>query len=243
MDADLSSDGTLKAGPNAKLSAGAIRASKNGVAGVARGRILPDLPYVEDFEDGFSLTLTNTDGDKFSFPPLPWLGARMRWQVLQHEGTKVIGNTLDRVLFQRSMNFLGRPDMTNYTMEADVMTDGNRRIMSTVGLINQRYNISLIGNHQKIEVVSNYDRFKHSVPFTIKPKTWYRLKTQVDVHQDGTGTIRAKAWKRGEDEPADWTIEAKHDTVHKNGSPGLFAFSPQSQKRVFIDNLKVTPRK
>ena len=243
VDADLSSDGTLKAGPNAKLSAGAIRASKNGVAGVARGRILPDLPYVEDFEDGFSLTLTNTDGDKFSFPPLPWLGARMRWQVLQHEGTKVIGNTLDRVLFQRSMNFLGRPDMKNYTMEADVMTDGNRRIMSTVGLINQRYNISLIGNHQKIEVVSNYDRFKHSVPFTIKPKTWYRLKTQVDVHQDGTGTIRAKAWKRGEDEPADWTIEAKHDTVHKNGSPGLFAFSPQSQKRVFIDNLKVTPRK
>ena len=243
VDADLSSDGTLKAGPNAKLSAGAIRASKNGVAGVARGRILPDLPYVEDFEDGFSLTLTNTDGDKFSFPPLPWLGARMRWQVLQHEGTKVIGNTLDRVLFQRSMNFLGRPDMKNYTMEADLMTDGNRRIMSTVGLINQRYNISLIGNHQKIEVVSNYDRFKHSVPFTIKPKTWYRLKTQVDVHQDGTGTIRAKAWKRGEDEPADWTIEAKHDTVHKNGSPGLFAFSPQSQKRVFIDNLKVTPRK
>ena len=83
-----------------------------------------------------------------------------------------------------------------------------------VGLINQRYNISLIGNHQKIEVVSNYDRFKHSVPFHNKTKTWYRLKTQVDVHQDGTGTIRAKAWRRGEDEPADWTIEAKHDTVH-----------------------------
>ena len=56
--------------------------------------------------------------------------------------------------------------MKNYTMEADVMTDGNRRIMSTVGLINQRYNISLIGNHQKIEVVSNYDDSNNSVPFT-----------------------------------------------------------------------------
>ena len=122
------------------------------------------------------------------------------------------------------------------------MTDGNRRVMSTVGLINQRYNISLIGNHQKLEVVSNYDRFKASSPFTIRPKTWYHLKTQVDVNADGSGAVRAKAWKRDEDEPTEWTIEAKHDNIHKTGSPGIFAFSPQSQKRVFIDNLKVTPR-
>ena len=241
VDASLDATGTLTAAKGAKLSAGAIRASKDGVFGIARGRVLPDLPYSEDFE-GFELTQTNTDGDKFSYPPLPWLGARMRWQVLQHEGTKVIGNTLDRVLFQRSMNFLGRPDMKNYTVEADVMTDGNRRVMSTVGLINQRYNISLIGNHQKLEVVSNYDRFKVSVPFTIRPKTWYHLITQVDTNADGSGVIRAKAWKKGEEEPAEWTIEAPHDEVHKNGSPGIFAFSPQSQKRVFIDNLKVTPR-
>jgi hypothetical protein len=115
--------------------------------------------------------------------------------------------------------------------------------MSTVGLINQRYNISLIGNHQKLEVVSNYDRFKASVPFKIVPKTWYHLKTQVDTMADGSGIIRAKAWIKGQEEPADWTIEAPHDKVHQNGSPGIFAFSPQSQKRVFIDNLKVTPRK
>ena len=242
VDATLGQDGTLTASKNAKLSAGAIRASKGNIAGITRGRVLPNLPYSEDFE-GFELTQTNTDGDKFSYPPLPWLGARMRWQVLQQEGTKVIGNTLDRILFQRSMNFLGRPDMKNYIIEADVMTDGNRRVMSTVGLINQRYNISLIGNHQKIEIVSNYDRFKANAPFTIKPKTWYHLKTQVDMNSDGSGTVRAKAWTRGEQEPDKWTIEATHDKLHKNGSPGIFAFSPQSQKRVFIDNLKVIPRK
>jgi outer membrane protein assembly factor BamB len=241
VDATLGKDGTLTASKNAKLSAGAIRASKGSIAGVTRGRVLPNLPYNEDFEN-FELTQTNTDGDKFSYPPLPWLGARMRWQVLQQEGTKVIGNTLDRILFQRSMNFLGRPDMKNYIVEADVMTDGNRRVMSTVGLINQRYNISLIGNHQKIEIVSNYDRFKASVPFTIKPKIWYHLKTRVDINSNGSGTVRAKAWKRDEEEPTEWTIEAPHDKPHKNGSPGIFAFSPQSQKRVFIDNLKVTPR-
>jgi outer membrane protein assembly factor BamB len=243
VDATLGADGTLTAAKDAKLSAGAIRASKDNVSGVSRGRVVPDLPYAEDFENGYELNQTNTEGEKFAYTPLPWLGARLRWQVLQHEGTKVIGNTLDHVLFQRSMNFLGRPDMKDYIVEADVMTDGNRRVMSTVGLINQRYNISLIGNHQKLEIVSNYDRFKHSVPFQVTPKTWYHLKTQVDTFQDGSGIIRAKAWKKGEAEPAEWTIEAPHDNVHKNGSPGIFAFSPQSQKRVYIDNLKVTPRK
>jgi hypothetical protein len=63
------------------------------------------------------------------------------------------------------------------------------------------------------------------------------------MNSDGSGTVRAKAWTRGEQEPDKWTIEATHDKLHKNGSPGIFAFSPQSQKRVFIDNLKVIPRK
>ena len=35
------------------------------------------------------------------------------------------GNTLDRVLFQRAINFIGHMDMSDYTMEADVMTDGD----------------------------------------------------------------------------------------------------------------------
>ena len=31
----------------------------------------------------------------------------MRWQVQEMEGEVVAGNTLDRVLFQRAMNFVG----------------------------------------------------------------------------------------------------------------------------------------
>ena len=77
-------------------------------------------------------------------------------------------NTLERVLFQRSMNFIGHPEMSNYTMKADVMSDGNRRVMSNVGLINQRYLIALVGNWQILEVVSNHDRLKESVPFKWK---------------------------------------------------------------------------
>ena len=240
VDAEISNDGMLTAAADARLSAGALRVTDGKLFGVTRGRILQDLPYAENFEEGFVLDQTASDGIAYSYPPLPWLGARMRWQIQDMDGNKVAGNTLDRVLFQRAMNFVGHRAMSNYTVEADVMTDGNRRIKSTVGLVNQRYIIALVGNWQKLEVFSNYDRFKFSVPFNIKTNTWYHLKARVDVAADGSGVVRAKAWEKGTEEPESWTIEAPHANVHKHGAPGVYALSPQSLKKVYFDNLSIT---
>ena len=50
--------------------------------------------------------------------------------------------------------------MSNYTVSADVMSDGNKRMMSNVGLINQRYVINLVGNYKQLEVLSNQERIK-----------------------------------------------------------------------------------
>ena len=240
VDAEISDDGVLVAASDAKLSAGALRVTDGKVYGVTRGRILQDLPYSENFEDSFTLNQTSSDDIAFSYPPLPWLGARMRWQIQEIDGNHVAGNTLDRVLFQRAMNFIGHKDMSDYTVQADVMTDGNRRIKSTVGLVNQRYIVALVGNWQKLEVFSNYDRFKVSVPFSIKTGTWYHLKTRVDLAADGSGVVKAKAWEKGSEEPEAWTIEAPHSNAHKQGSPGIYALSPQSLKKVYIDNISVT---
>ena len=163
----------------------------------------------------------------------------MRWQVQKSADNFVAGNTLDRVLFQRAINFIGHKDMSNYVVEADVMTDGDRRTKSNIGLINQRYIFVLVGNGQKLEVVSNYDRFRHSVPFTIKTKAWYRLKTCVEIDDSGSGMIKAKAWMKGEPEPLQWTLEVAHENPHLNGAPGIYAMSPQSKKKVYIDNLSI----
>ena len=239
VDAEISDTGVLVASEDAKLSAGALRVRSGQLYGITRGRILQDLPYNEDFEQGFELLNVSSDGIPFSYPPLAWLGARMRWQVQKAEQGFVAGNTLDRVLFQRAINFIGHKDMRNYTIEADVMTDGDRRTKSNVGLINQRYIFVLVGNSQKLEVVSNYDRFRHSVPFAIKTNEWYRLKARVDLGEDGSGTVRAKAWKKGSKEPTSWTLEAYHAIAHKKGSPGLYAMSPQSKKKVFLDNISI----
>ena len=164
----------------------------------------------------------------------------MKWHVLERDGGKVLANRLDNLLFQRTMNFFGDPAMSNYVVQADVMTDGNRRILSTVGLVNQRYLITLVGNSQILEVSSNHERVKQSVKFRIKPNTWYTLKTHVERKSDGSGTVRAKAWPREDQEPAGWTIEVPLEAVHAQGAPAVFAFSPQAQKRVYLDNLSVT---
>ena len=239
VDAEISSNGILVAEKDAKLSAGALRVTKDGISGFTRGRILQDLPYNENFEEGFSLNQKSSDDIPFSYAPLSWLGARMRWQVQDFQGNLVAGNTLDRVLFQRAINFVGHKDMSNYTAEADVMTDGDRRTKSNIGLINQRYIFALIGNSQKLEVISNYDRFRHSVPFSFKTNIWYKLKTRVDILKDGTGMIRAKAWIKSSDEPEAWTIEVPHAVPHLHGAPGVYAMSPQSKKKVYFDNLSI----
>ena len=148
-----------------------------------------------------------------NFPPLPWLGARLKWHVLEKDGSKVLANRLDNILFQRTMNFFGASDMSDYVLEGDVMTDGNRRIMSTVGFVNQRYLVTLVGNAQILEVSSNHDRLKQSVKFPVKPNTWYRLKTHVKAKPDGSGTVFAKAWPRGTEEPAAWTIETSRSST------------------------------
>jgi hypothetical protein len=243
VDAEITSNGILVAEKNAKLSAGALRVSNGNLYGVSRGRVLQDLPYEENFEEGFSLTQQSSDQIAFSYAPLPWLGARMRWQVQDFGGNIVAGNTLDRVLFQRAINFVGHKDMSNYTAVADVMTDGDRRTKSNVGLINQRYIFALIGNSQKLEIISNYDRFRHSVPFSFKTEIWYKLKTRVDLLEDGTGLVRAKAWPKSATEPTDWTIEVPHATPHLHGAPGVYAMSPQSKKKVYFDNLSITYNK
>ncbi len=231
--------GELQAAPVPVPSAGAFEATLGPLKGYIRGRVMPNLPTHEDFES-FALTATNASGVAFAYPPLPWIGARFKFDVREKDGSKVLAKTTDNRFFQRATVFIGTPEMSHYTIQADVMSDGNKRKMSEVGVINQRYLIVLKGNEQKLEVNSNQERLRSAVDFKWSPNVWYRLKAQVDRNRDGSAAVQAKAWKRGEPEPAAWTITVPHKTAHQAGSPGLFGFSPQDMP-VYIDNIEVTP--
>lgn len=245
MNGEFNAQGELVAGAVATSSAGAFQAtSADGLTGVMRGRVMPAPPFKEDFE-AFNLNQDHAieTGTKFAYPPLTWIGARFKWEVRDQGGNKVFAKTLDNVFFQRATVFMTHPDVSNYTVEADLMADGNRRTQPTVGLVNQHYLITLGGNNQELEVTSNFDRLRVAVPFKWTPGTWYRMKTRVDVAANGSGVVRARVWKKGETEPAAWTIEAPHAKAHTYGSPGLFGFSPQSLFRCYVDNISVTPNK
>lgn len=245
MKGAFNANGKLIADPALVASAGAYEASFGALKGYIRGRVMPDVPLSENFEKFDIAVPHETEVDeagkpsKFAYPPLPWIGARFKFEVRERDGNKVLTKTIDNKFFQRATVFIGDANMKNYTIEADVLSDGNRRKMSDVGVINQRYAILLKGNEQTLEVNSNLERLREAVPFKWSANEWYHLKTRVDVGADGRGVVRAKAWKKGDPEPAAWTIEVKHATAHRTGSPGLFGFSPQ-EMRVYLDNVSVT---
>ena len=246
MGASFPDVATIVAAPEPKPSAGMFEVSIGTAKGYLRGRVLPYLPIKVDFENiDIAVDHELEQGVKFAYPPLPWIGARFKWEVREIDGadgkkTKALVKTIDNKLFQRSTTFIGAPDAKDYTIEADVMSDGNKRKMSEVGIINQRYAVILKGNAQELEVNSNLERIRVAVPFPWKPKEWYHLKARVDLAVDGSGMVRAKAWKKGDPEPEKWTVEVPHANAHPNGAPGFFGFSP-TDMRVFIDNITVTP--
>ena len=240
MDANFV-DGALVAKTDARVSAGAFKATSGDISGTIRGRIITQLPYAEDFE-GYQLPEKHaTEPVQFAYPPLPWIGARFKWEVRDVDGNKVLAKTTDNPLLQRAITFLGHPDESNYTLQADVMTDGNRRGVGEVGIIVQQYLVALKGNNNKLEVSSNYERFLHSTPFETKPGVWYTLKARVDLSPSGSGLISIKAWERGTPEPENWTFEVLHDRAHTRGAPGIFGLSYTTHTRVYADNFRITP--
>ncbi|MDX1564795.1 MAG: PQQ-binding-like beta-propeller repeat protein, partial [Phycisphaeraceae bacterium] len=245
LNGDFNDRGELVADDQPVASAGAFKATgPGGITGTIRARVLPAIPFAEDFESFNPTVKHQTEPNvTFAYPPLPWIGGRFKWEIRQLGDSKVLAKTTNNKILIRAVTFIGHPDAKSYTMQADVRSDGTRRGMGEVGLINQRYMIVLKGNHQKIEVNSNQERLKVQAPFKWKARKWYTLKTRVDVAADGSGVVRAKAWPRGGKEPAAWTIEVKHQKAHTEGSPGLFGFSAQRLFRVYVDNIKITPNR
>jgi outer membrane protein assembly factor BamB len=247
MDAKINDAGELVASKEAHLSAGAFKATaEGGITGTIRGRVLQNLPISMNF-DGTQLTEEFPKDDhgnppyKFAYPPLPWIGARFKFQVMDKDGQMVFGKSFDRMLFQRATTFIAPSNLSNYTMQVDGLTEGSARVKSDIGVIHQRYMIVLRGNAGQLEVSSNMERLKEVVPFKMIANTWYTLKSRVDANPDGSGVVRAKAWAKGQPEPEAWTIEVKVAKLHQNGAPGLFSFTPLNQKRAYLDNVSVTP--
>ena len=226
--------GKFNAGSDNTAQAGTVKATVGQVTGAARVRIIPPLPWSENFDQ---LTVGNT-------APAHWINARGvgRYEVREMDGGKILVKRADNQTFKRIRSYFGPSNMVNYTIEADVRATEKRRQMGDAGIIAQRYALVLFGNHQRLELEPWQPETTRTVavPFAWKADTWYHLKLQVENMPDGKVRARGKAWAVGEAEPAAWMIEKIDMIPNRQGSPGIYSDAPFE---VFFDNLKVTSNK
>ena len=120
--------------------------------------------------------------------------------------------------------------MKNYTIQADVMSEGNRRKMSEVGVINQRYLIVLKGNEQKLEVNSNLERLRvpqeDAAEFQVVSRTSGIGSKRASISRPtASGVVRAKAWKTRRAGAGAWTLEVPHKTAHQKARRAFRLFA------------------
>ncbi|HUP25293.1 MAG TPA: PQQ-binding-like beta-propeller repeat protein [Thermoanaerobaculia bacterium] len=192
----------------------------------ARVRAFGDLPFHEDFE---SVTGRGR----------PWWIGAGRYQVIEMDGGKVLEKPLPASGLPRSALLIGPPGLENYVIQADVRGTQQGRRRSDVGVINNGYMLDLKGVRQELEVKTweAEKRIAVAIPYTWDVDTWYTIKLDVE-HGPDKAVVLGKVWKRGEPEPAEWTVRTEDPIPVKSGAPGLIAYSPAS---AFFDNVHVTP--
>jgi len=223
----VTAEGAFTALADAAGQAGLVKAAVGNVAGSARVRVIPALPWSENFE---SFAVNSA--------PTHWINTTGKFVVREMEGNKVLVKLADNPFTKRARAFLGPNDWADYTVEVDVLASEKRRQMGDAGVVAQRYSLVLFGNHQRLELQSWQPETARTVtaPFPWKANTWYRVKLRVENQPDGKVRARGKAWPAAEPEPTAWMIERLDSLPNRQGSPGLYADAPFE---IFFDNLKV----
>ncbi|MBX3411752.1 MAG: PQQ-binding-like beta-propeller repeat protein [Pirellulales bacterium] len=223
----ISPDGEYLADSSAQHTASTVTAQVGDLQGMARVRIIPDLPWSFDISDGEV--------------PLPWVGARYRHIVRELDGDPVMVKVTTIPKGTRSQAWMGRTDLHDYTIQADIRGAMRGDKLPDIGLIAQRYTLDLRGVEQELQIrswTSQLGRFSKTVPLKWEPDKWYTLKFRAEAQGD-KAVLRGKVWERGTPEPQEWQIEATDNAPNLVGSPGLFGNATNAE--IFLDNIQVTP--
>ena len=213
------SDGVFTADPGPDHG-GVVTLTAGGFTASARVRVLTRGSWSLDFGAAGAV-----EEDR----PVPahWIGsAGGKFLLRRVEGEDLLHKPFARRGLQRSNVYLGPADLSGYTIQASMMGDRHRRNLPDMGLIAQRYTLDLMGNHQQLQVRSWASdlRMAASVPFAWESGVWYTMKMRVDLEPEGA-VVRGKVWRRGDPEPAAWTIEAPDPLPNRQGAPGLYGHS------------------
>ncbi|MCW5978731.1 MAG: PQQ-binding-like beta-propeller repeat protein [Bryobacteraceae bacterium] len=228
LNGEFGANGKFTAAAQPSVQAGLVKATVDGLAGTARARIVPPLPWNQDFES-------------MKPGPLPpfWVSAGGKFEVRAVDGGNVLVKLSDNPATYRARVFMGPPEWHDYTVQVDIRASERRRQMGDPGVVAQRHGLVLFGNDQRLEIhpwQADPTRTVR-VPFEWKKDTWYRMKLRVENLPGGKVRALGKVWPVADPEPDAWTIEREDPIPNHEGSPGLYANAPAE---IFFDNLKVT---
>ena len=243
-------DGTLTLEKNPSQQ-GYVEFKTGTITARGRVRVAPQLPFKADFDkapDGSSPGgWVNTNG-KFLVKKLP-------------DGNNVLSklNTDARPPLAKAIAYISTPDASNYTVQADFFGTQVRGKLPDAGLVNSRYSLVFDGKpdtdlKQHTVRITSWDarpRINVAVAYDWQPDTWYTAKFIVE-QKEKTALVRGKVWKKGEAEPAAWTVSFEDPFPNRTGAAGLYGYIPNVQdvggviqpgSELFFDNLSIAPNK
>jgi hypothetical protein len=232
----------LTVGNNPPAQFGRVVAKVDGLTAYARIRVAPVPPYANDFS---KVPVGRTPGG--------WVNCQGKFAVVKMpDGTIALKkrNDAPSPLVARAHAFIGLPNLTGYTIQADMQGSKLRNEMPDMGVEANRYNLHLIGNTQQLRLISwdAQPRIDNTIAFPWKPGVWYRMKLTVEVKGD-KAVARGKVWPRDQAEPSEWTVEVEDSTPNREGAPALYGLStgiggPKSPgTEIFYTNVNIKPNK
>ena len=239
LDGEVSSDGTVTLEDLNGQQFGYVVAKLGDLEGRARVRAVGSLPWKEDFE-----ALQPGDFPKGGFPE-GWSGRVKKATVREIDGNRLLEQPDPKFFAPRAVIYTGPSLMKDYTIQADLYATAKGRRKPELGLVNSGYTCLIAGIQQRMEIRSwgSELRMMQRQDFAWDVDTWYRMKLRVDQEQAADGeraAVRCKVWKRDDAEPAEWTFTVHDPLPIKNGSPGLYGFTPVIG---YFDNVEITESK
>ena len=224
------SGASLTAPTTEKHFAGTVTTTVDGKTATARLRM---------FSSAKKWSWDFTGLSKVAVPPT-WIRAFIKIKPVDLDGDTVMMVSGGKKLKSRPSHQvgLGHEGMKNYTIQSDVMMLEQSRKIGSVGLSCNRYNFILKGNNSKMELLSwaPHKRMGVEKKFVVDPEVWYTMKMKVDT-TDTQATVYGKVWKRGEEEPSEWSMTQTDPHPNQSGSPGLYYYALAD---CYFDNVVVT---
>lgn len=232
--------------PEGKLTVDAVMKNQQGpavakvgkVEARARVRVLPPLPFSQDFE-----------GIPVGRAPGGWVNCQGKFVVEKLNGSNVLRKTTvnPNPLLARANAYMSLPTSTDYTVESDIMGGLVGKNLPDMGLTAQRYTLSLSGNRQQLRLVSwdALPRIEKAMSWQWKPNVWYRMKLTTEIQSD-KAIVRGKVWPKDQEEPKAWTIEVEDPRPNREGAPALYGSAvglvENQLTPIWYDNVKVTTK-